>query len=101
MIVLHFGTLSDRSTFTSTNVRTTDLRHGFFGGTCCRQGSVVTSCVCVFVAVGDVLTQQQQQHQTEASVAAANATAAARVCLQELKLSPSPNLFMVSKPGTC
>ncbi len=44
--VLHFGTLSDRFTFTSTDVRMTDLRHGFFGGGCCRQGGSVTRCVC-------------------------------------------------------
>jgi hypothetical protein len=56
--VLHFGTLSDRSTFTSTDARATDFRHGFFGGSCCRLGGFVTSSVCVLAAAGDVLTQQ-------------------------------------------
>ncbi len=45
--VLHFGALSDRFMFTSTDARATDLRHGFFGGGCCRQGGSVTSFVCV------------------------------------------------------
>ncbi len=61
VIVLHFGALSDRSTFTSTDARATDLRHGFFGGTSGRQGGSVTSLVCVLAAAGDVLTKQQQQ----------------------------------------
>jgi hypothetical protein len=30
--ILHFGALSDRSTFTSTNARATDLTTVFFGG---------------------------------------------------------------------
>lgn len=55
--VLHFGALSDRSTFTSTDARATDLRHGFFGGTSGRQGVSITSSVCVLAAAGDVLTQ--------------------------------------------
>ncbi len=69
----------------------------FFGGTSGRQGGSVTSSVCVLAAAGDVLTQLQQ-HQTEASAAAANAEATTRVCLQELKLSPSPNLFIGHNP---
>jgi hypothetical protein len=36
------GALSDRSMFTSTDARATDLRHCFFWRTCCRLG------VCVF-----------------------------------------------------
>ncbi len=36
------GALSDRSTFTSINMRATDLHHCFFWRTCCRLG------VCVF-----------------------------------------------------
>jgi hypothetical protein len=57
--VLHFGALSDRFMFTSTDARATDLRHGFFGGGCCCQGGSVTSFVCVLAAARDVLTQQQ------------------------------------------
>ncbi len=59
--VLLFGALSDRSRFTLTDARATVLRHGLFGGTRCRLGGSVTSCVCVLAAAGDVLTQQQQQ----------------------------------------
>jgi hypothetical protein len=59
--VLHFGALSDRSTFTSIDARMTDYCYGSFGGSSCRQGGSVTSCVCVLVAARDVLTQQQQQ----------------------------------------
>jgi hypothetical protein len=60
--VLHFGALCDHSTFTSTDARATDLRHGFCcEGFCCRQGGSVTSSVCVLAAARDVLTQQQQQ----------------------------------------
>ncbi len=54
--VLHSGALSDRSMFTSTDVRATDLRQGFFGGTSGRQGGFVTSSVCVLAAARDVLT---------------------------------------------
>ncbi len=56
MTVLHSGALSDRSMFTSTDVRATDLRQGFFGGTSGRQGGFVTSSVCVLAAARDVLT---------------------------------------------
>jgi hypothetical protein len=56
MTVLHFGAFSDRSTFTSTDARATDLCQGFFGGTSGRQGGSVTSSVCVFAAARDVLT---------------------------------------------
>jgi len=59
--VLHFGALSDRSTFTLTDARATVVRHDLFGGTHCHLGGSVTSCVFVFAAAGDVLTQQQQQ----------------------------------------
>jgi hypothetical protein len=48
--VLHFGALSDRSTFTSTNAHVTDLCQGFFGGTSGRQGGSVTSSVFVLAA---------------------------------------------------
>ncbi len=52
--VLSFGMLSDRSTFTSTDARATDLH------CCCCQGGSVTSSIGVLVAAEDVLTQQQQ-----------------------------------------
>ncbi len=57
MTVLHFGALSDRSMFTSTDTHATDLCHSFFGGTSGRQGGSVTSLVCVLAAAGNVLTK--------------------------------------------
>jgi hypothetical protein len=57
MTVLHFGALSDCSTFTSTDACAMDLCQGFFGGTSGPQGGSVTSSVCVLAAAGDVLTQ--------------------------------------------
>ncbi len=57
MTVLHFGALNDRSTFISTDARTTDLHYSFFWWTCCRQGGSVTSFVGVLAAAGDVLTK--------------------------------------------
>ncbi len=87
--VLHFGALSDRSTFTSTDARATDLTTGFLElllsrRVCHKLGWCTCSCWRCLT--------QQQQHQTEASAAAANAAAAARVCLEGLKLSP-PYLY--------
>jgi hypothetical protein len=62
MTVLHFGALSDRSTFTLTDARAMNLRHGFFGGTSGHQGVSVTSLVCVLAVAGDVLTKQHSSN---------------------------------------
>jgi hypothetical protein len=55
------GVLSDRSTFTSTDARATDLGHCFFGGVVVVFEVLVTSSVGVLAAAGDVLTKQQQE----------------------------------------
>jgi hypothetical protein len=89
--VLRFGALCDRSLFTSTDARATDLTTGFlevlleWSRKVCYKLDWCTYCCWRCLT-------QQQQHQTEASAAAANAAAAARVCLEELKLSP-PYLY--------
>ncbi len=88
--VLRFGALSDRSMFTSTNARATDLTTVFLEVLLSSMRFCHNS-VCVLAAARDVLTQQQQ-HQTEATAASTNAAAVARVCLKGLKLSP-PNLY--------
>ncbi len=85
------GALCDRSTFTSTNARTTDLCHCVFAG-------------LVVVLEGVVCAEQTEKNgQGQLHFPLEENTLPmplVGVCvLQEPKLSPSPNLFMVSEPG--
>ncbi len=54
--VLRFGALSDRSTFTSTDARATDLTTVFLEEFLSSRRCYHKLC-CVLAAVGDVLTQ--------------------------------------------
>jgi hypothetical protein len=81
--------LSDRSTFTSSNARATDLFYCFFlGGVVVIKEVLSLALIGVLAAAGDVLTRSSSSIKIEA-----NAAAAARVCLKELKLSPPLSLL--------
>jgi hypothetical protein len=82
--VLRFGALCDRSTFTSSDARATDLLYCFFlGGIVVVKEVLSLALIGVLAAAGDVLTRSSSNIKIEASAVAENA-----VCLKELKLSP-------------